>query len=129
MSDVSPASTFAIDVPATLLARARRGEAAAFEVLYRSFERPVFTLALRLTGIALIGSWLAAGAACMGIFWTLRAALPARWAFAGACAAAIHPVMLDFSHSYRGGGLAEIRSTKSREALAPPASAAVIRSV
>jgi RNA polymerase sigma-70 factor (ECF subfamily) len=50
MSDVSPASTFAIDVPATLLNRARRGEAAAFEQLYRSFERPVFTLALRLTG-------------------------------------------------------------------------------
>ena len=50
MSDVSPASTFAIDVPATLLDRARRGEAAAFEQLYRSFERPVFTLALRLTG-------------------------------------------------------------------------------
>ena len=50
MSDVSPASTFAIDVPATLLERARRGEAAAFEHLYRSFERPVFTLALRLTG-------------------------------------------------------------------------------
>jgi RNA polymerase sigma-70 factor (ECF subfamily) len=50
MPDVSPASTFAIDVPATLLDRARRGEAAAFEQLYRSFERPVFTLALRLTG-------------------------------------------------------------------------------
>ena len=50
MPDVSPASSFAIDVPATLLARARRGEAAAFEQLYRSFERPVFTLALRLTG-------------------------------------------------------------------------------
>ncbi len=50
MSDVSPASSFAIDVPATLLDRARRGEAAAFEQLYRSFERPVFTLALRLTG-------------------------------------------------------------------------------
>jgi len=50
MSDVSPASSFAIDVPATLLERARRGEAAAFEQLYRSFERPVFTLALRLTG-------------------------------------------------------------------------------
>ena len=50
MSDVSPASTFAIDVPATLLDRARRGEPAAFEQLYRSFERPVFTLALRLTG-------------------------------------------------------------------------------
>jgi RNA polymerase sigma-70 factor (ECF subfamily) len=50
MPDVSPASTFAIDVPAPLLERARRGEAAAFEQLYRSFERPVFTLALRLTG-------------------------------------------------------------------------------
>ena len=50
MTDVSPASSFAIDVPATLLERARRGEAAAFEQLYRSFERPVYTLALRLTG-------------------------------------------------------------------------------
>jgi RNA polymerase sigma-70 factor (ECF subfamily) len=50
MPDVSPASSFAIDVPATLLDRARRGEAAAFEQLYRSFERPVYTLALRLTG-------------------------------------------------------------------------------
>src|SRR6187402_3282751 len=50
MSDVSPASSFAIDVPATLLARARRGDAAAYEQLYRAFERPVFTLALRLTG-------------------------------------------------------------------------------
>ena len=50
MPDVSPASSFAIDVPATLLARARAGEAAAFEQLYRTFERPVFTLALRLTG-------------------------------------------------------------------------------
>jgi len=50
MSDVSPASSFAIDVPATLLARARQGEAAAFEQLYRDFERPVFTLAFRLTG-------------------------------------------------------------------------------
>jgi RNA polymerase sigma-70 factor (ECF subfamily) len=48
--DVSPPSTFAIDVPDTLLARARRGEAAAFEQLYRWFERPVYTLALRLTG-------------------------------------------------------------------------------
>jgi RNA polymerase sigma factor (sigma-70 family) len=50
MNDVSPASTFAIDVPDTLLDRARRGDAAAFEHLYRSFERPVYTLALRLTG-------------------------------------------------------------------------------
>ena len=45
-----PRSAFAIDVPAALLARARSGERAAFEQLYRWFERPVFTLALRLCG-------------------------------------------------------------------------------
>ena len=46
----TPASAFAIDVPATLLARARSGDRAAFEQLYRWFERPVFTLALRMCG-------------------------------------------------------------------------------
>lgn len=43
-----PRSAFAIDVPASLLARARGGDRAAFEQLYRWFERPVFTLALRM---------------------------------------------------------------------------------
>ena len=43
-------SSFAIDVPDTLLARARAGERSAFEQLYRWFERPVFTLALRICG-------------------------------------------------------------------------------
>ena len=47
---MSPASSFAIDVPKALLTRAQAGEAAAFEQLYRWFERPVFSLALRLTG-------------------------------------------------------------------------------
>ncbi|HEX5756673.1 MAG TPA: sigma-70 family RNA polymerase sigma factor [Arenimonas sp.] len=47
---MSQPSSFAIDVPDTLIARTKRGEAAAFEQLYRHFERPVFTLALRLTG-------------------------------------------------------------------------------
>ena len=46
----TPRSSFAIDVPDTLLARARAGEHAAFEQLYRWFERPVFTLALRIGG-------------------------------------------------------------------------------
>ena len=50
MVNVSPPSSFAIDVPNALLTRARRGDAAAFEQLYRWFERPVYTLALRLTG-------------------------------------------------------------------------------
>lgn len=45
-----PTSSFAIDVPEALLARARAGEGAAFEQIYRWFERPVFTLALRIGG-------------------------------------------------------------------------------
>ncbi|HLU13474.1 MAG TPA: sigma-70 family RNA polymerase sigma factor [Arenimonas sp.] len=49
MSGVSQPSSFAIDLPDSLVARARRGEASAFEQIYRKFERPVFTLALRLT--------------------------------------------------------------------------------
>ncbi len=44
------ASSFAIDVPDALLARARAGERTAFEQVYRRFERPVYTLALRLCG-------------------------------------------------------------------------------
>ena len=43
-------SGFAIDVPDRLLRRARAGERAALEQICRWFERPVFTLALRLTG-------------------------------------------------------------------------------
>jgi RNA polymerase sigma-70 factor (ECF subfamily) len=43
-------SSFAIDVPEALLARARAGDRLAFEQLYRWFERPVFTLALRICG-------------------------------------------------------------------------------
>jgi RNA polymerase sigma-70 factor (ECF subfamily) len=43
-------SSFAIEVPASLLARARAGDRAAFEQLYRWFERPVFTLGLRICG-------------------------------------------------------------------------------
>ena len=44
------ASSFAIDVPAALLVRACGGERAAFDQIYRWFERPVFTLALRING-------------------------------------------------------------------------------
>ncbi|ADV26371.1 RNA polymerase, sigma-24 subunit, ECF subfamily [Pseudoxanthomonas suwonensis 11-1] len=46
----APRSSFAIAVPDGLLARARRGDQAAFEQIYRWFERPVFTLAMRLCG-------------------------------------------------------------------------------
>lgn len=41
-------SHFAIDVPESLLQSAQRGELRAFEQIYRLFERPVYTLALRV---------------------------------------------------------------------------------
>src|SRR5690606_11427720 len=47
---MAASSSFAIDVPDSLLARVRAGDRAAFEQLYRRFERPVFTLALRMCG-------------------------------------------------------------------------------
>lgn len=43
-------SPFAIDLPDSLLQRAQRGELRAFEQIYRLFERPVYTLALRMLG-------------------------------------------------------------------------------
>lgn len=47
LPSVNP-STFAIDVPESLLQRAQSGELRAFEQIYRLFERPVYNLALRL---------------------------------------------------------------------------------
>lgn len=47
---MKPISSFAIDVPDSLLQRAKRGDAGAFEQIYRWFERPVYTLGLRLCG-------------------------------------------------------------------------------
>lgn len=41
-------SSFAIDVPVSLIARFQRREVAAFEQIYRWFERPAYTLAKRL---------------------------------------------------------------------------------
>jgi RNA polymerase sigma-70 factor (ECF subfamily) len=48
---VSTAS-FQIEVPDLVLARARRGDARALETIYRAFERPAYTLALRIVGDA-----------------------------------------------------------------------------
>lgn len=41
-------SSFSIDVPAVLIVRFQRREVAAFEQIYRWFERPAYTLAKRL---------------------------------------------------------------------------------
>lgn len=41
-------SSFQIDIPDTLIERAKARDLGAFEQIYRRFERPVFTLALRM---------------------------------------------------------------------------------
>jgi RNA polymerase sigma-70 factor (ECF subfamily) len=46
------AASFQIDVSDLVLARARRGDAHALETIYRAFERPAYTLALRMVGDA-----------------------------------------------------------------------------
>ena len=43
-------SFFELEVPDSLIDRARAGELGAFERIYRRFERPVYTLALRVLG-------------------------------------------------------------------------------
>lgn len=43
-------SSFAIEVPELLVARLKRRDLEAFEQVYRLFDRPVYTLALRLLG-------------------------------------------------------------------------------
>ena len=42
------ASSFQLDLPQGLIARACAGELGAFEQIYRRFERPVFNLAYRV---------------------------------------------------------------------------------
>jgi len=43
-------TSFAIDIPASLLARLKAGEQTALEQVYRLFEAPAYTLAWRLLG-------------------------------------------------------------------------------
>lgn len=47
---MSHSTHFAIEVPESLIQRAKRGDQKAFEQLYRWFERPIYTLGLRLCG-------------------------------------------------------------------------------
>jgi RNA polymerase sigma-70 factor (ECF subfamily) len=49
---VNPPSAFQRDVDPALIGRLQRGDLAAFETVYRDFERAAWTLALRLTGHA-----------------------------------------------------------------------------
>lgn len=48
LTSVSNPSAFAIDLPSAVIARAQAGSRAAFEQIYRRFERPIFSVAFRL---------------------------------------------------------------------------------
>ncbi len=50
MEDVTSNPSFRQDIPDSLLDRLCEGDLEAFELIYRQFEHPAFTLALRLTG-------------------------------------------------------------------------------
>ena len=49
---MSTPSSFAIDVPKALIERLKASDERAFEQLYRLFERPVYSLAVRMLGDA-----------------------------------------------------------------------------
>jgi RNA polymerase sigma-70 factor (ECF subfamily) len=49
---VSPPNSFQRDINPECIARFQRGEMAAFERIYREFDRAAYTLALRITGRA-----------------------------------------------------------------------------
>ena len=59
-----------------------------------------------LTGHAIVGVWLTIAAACMAVTWMLGAWVPPRWALAGGVLMAIHPQVLQWDHTYWGGGVA-----------------------
>lgn len=59
-----------------------------------------------LTGLPIVGAWLASAAACGAVAWMLRFALPLPWALFGGVLALFHPLVLNWSRSYWGGSVA-----------------------
>jgi hypothetical protein len=60
----------------------------------------------QLAGLPIAGAWLSAAFACAAVVWMLVVWLPPRWALAGGVLLATHPLMMAWSHSYWGGGVA-----------------------
>lgn len=59
-----------------------------------------------LSGRAVLGVWLSVAAACAALCWMLAGWLPVRWALAGSLLAAVHPLVVAWSMTYRGGAVA-----------------------
>ncbi len=77
---------------------------------YASKYPPAQGLALAvgqvLTGQPIFGVWLSSALACAAIGWMLRAWVRPRWALLGSLLVALHPLMVDWNHSYWGGSVA-----------------------
>ncbi len=60
-----------------------------------------------LCGYPIVGVWLSLAAACVGMYWMLRAWTRPQWALWGGLAIAIHaPILRAWGQSYWGGALA-----------------------
>lgn len=76
---------------------------------YTSKYLPGQALALamgQLLGQPIIGAYLTAAAACGAIAWLILGCLPGRWALLGGSLAAGHPLLIWWSQTYWGGGVA-----------------------
>lgn len=69
---------------------------------------PDFFLALGwvVAGAPITGAWLLHGLACAAVAWALLAFVPPRWAAFATLLLAVHPQMIDWSHSLWGGSTA-----------------------
>lgn len=66
-------------------------------------------LGLLLTGQAIWGVWLSLAAACVAIWWALRAVLPARWALVGGLLSTLRFGFFGYwAQSYWGGAVAAL---------------------
>jgi len=61
-----------------------------------------------IVGHPIAGVWISTGLASAAICWMLLTWLPARWAVLGGLLSALHPGILRWSQSYRGGAVAVI---------------------
>jgi len=59
-----------------------------------------------LAGAPIVGVWLSATAAAVGIYWMLLGFVPPGWALLGGIVGAIHPQMLAWGQVYWGGSVA-----------------------
>jgi hypothetical protein len=58
------------------------------------------------TGYPIVGAWLGVALGCAAVCWMLMAWLPPRWALLGGMLVTLHPMVMQWSQNYWGGGLA-----------------------